>query len=686
MMNNNMMYQSGGPAPQQQGGGGQQMQMAQQLHQMLAQAGMIDPQQITVEQIAQMTPEEMQQAAQQAQETLQQGGQQEGQSQMAQDGAYTDEESANIFGNISDSLGNAEVDDAAVRGYYDDQNSRAAQAKQASQDKAGKIGGDLVSAGLPQALNMVGAATDKGEVNKGSGASIGSNMASRGGQGAAMGTMFGPLGTVIGAGLGAAFGGVEGAIAGKEYRDDLIENTQSANQVGSLGNSLNIARKGGYTMQASREDAYAKSRANQPYGNFRTSNKLGLNSKIYAAGTTLKNSRMQNGGGTWMEDQTEKYARGGNTDLEAEGGEVVLGDMGRTQAQDGTSITNQSSAGGILKGPNHGQRNPGGSEGVPMNAQDAYIGSKRKTIDGRDVPLSGNSNKIPSNSVAGKMSKILKDIEKIEKSDDRYTNNPVVIERKKQELAKLRDLAELGKMNREVGKLIKQGDSEGAMMMMQGGMSQQQSSANNDMAMRNNQYMMGGHPSMYQMGGYPMYQEGGYKQYGMQGYPQNPNGTYKIDPSWDLAKQRKVATYNRNTLGTGLDYNPTTGEGSIPSRSAGVVDNRQLPPAQKYSGAVPPQMLSGRGYDQNSGGMGQSYNPYGQPFLNTPSPITAGQGVSDSTSAALARPYGERANGGYQYAQGGFFNGKKVGFYANGGYQSGTVSNYNPNTGDFDLI
>jgi len=284
------MYQGGGQAPQ--GGGDQQMQMAQQLHQLLAQAQMIDPQQVSVEQIAQMSPEQMQQAAQQAQQKLQ-GNQQ----QMAQLGAYSDEESANILGGIAGSLGDAEVDESAVDSYYDAQSTEKARQKQARQDKAGKTAGDVTSASLPTALNIVGGATDKGEINKGSGAAIGSNMATRGGQLAAAASVLGPVGTFAGGLAGLGLGGVEGYIAGKQYRDDLVDDTQSARQVGALGNTLNVAAKGAYTRQEAAEKAYARSKANQSYKDATwTSNKLGLNSKVYAAGTKLRKSKMAKGG------------------------------------------------------------------------------------------------------------------------------------------------------------------------------------------------------------------------------------------------------------------------------------------------------------------------------------------------------------------------------------------------------
>jgi hypothetical protein len=341
------------------------------------------------------------------------------------------------------------------------------------------------------------------------------------------------------------------------------------------------------------------------------------------------------------------------------------------------------------------------------------------------------------------MKKILKDIEKIEKSSDRFVNNPVTIERKKQELAKLRDLAELGKINQEAKKLIKKGDVEGAAEMMKGGYQQQmQSSQTNNEAMRQNYgmggmalnnynninsiqsqmnsqnnlqtYMQGGHPSYqmayqapamnggyYRNGGMAMYQAGGSTQIPSQmrpvakgmaklGYKMNPNGTYQIDPKMDLATKRKIAQYNYGIVGM-----PTGAKKQLPT-----IDNRAQAQPQTSMGSNPlpggastviPPALQGP-----SGGPG-AYNPYGEPITKTPTPITSGPGLSPEFKAALARPYGSRMQGGYymggghHYGHGGMsspsmYNGKKLSFYANGGYHSGTVSNYNPSTGDFDLM
>lgn len=59
---------------------------------------------------------------------------------------------------------------------------------------------------------------------------------------------------------------------------------------------------------------------------------------------------------------------------------------------------------------------------------------------------------------------------------------------------------------------------------------------------------------------------------------------------------------------------------------------------------------------QTESGTGGAYNPNGQPLLGASSVINTGAPLSDSSAAALQRPYGERQNGGYDmYQRGGYY-------------------------------
>jgi hypothetical protein len=158
-MNKNMMYQDGG-------------NQLQQAYKMLVQKGF----QMPFEQFAQLPPEQIQQLIQQVQEKPK-----------AENGGDAD-----IVAGIQSSLMGASIDEDAVDDTRNARTQAMAEKKAANQQKAGKLAGDITTATLPGALSMVGSLTDKGEVNKGSGAAIGSNIASRAGQGAALGSTFGP--------------------------------------------------------------------------------------------------------------------------------------------------------------------------------------------------------------------------------------------------------------------------------------------------------------------------------------------------------------------------------------------------------------------------------------------------------------------------------------------------------------
>ena len=163
-------------------------------------------------------------------------------------------------------------------------------------------------------------------------------------------------------------------------------------------------------------------------------------------------------------------------------------------------------------------------------------------------------------------------------------------------------------------------------------------------------------------GGY-MYANGGPGK----GIQKDAKGYYIIDPSWPMDKQRKVNARNfqlKNAPGSGM-FDVVMQPQRLPqkdNRHATQMANWQA--GRQQGGQVDRGTMQGGNVGAvNGGGAGAaftegSYNPNGQPLLGTSSPINSGAGLTPDAQAALQRPFGDRAYGGYM---------ARGGYYANGG-------------------
>lgn len=184
---------------------------------------------------------------------------------------------------------------------------------------------------------------------------------------------------------------------------------------------------------------------NTPYGN-------GVDDggySMYAQGGRL--GKYQTGGPTEF-----KQDGGEAIQTEIEGGETVTGTPDDVALYGGAKATNVSSRGFKVNGADHGEKNEGGTEGVPFDSEDSkFISSKRLTLNGHPA------GKKYGQSVASHTNKILSYFNKAESNpQDRFLNDPIVKAELDQRLKEIENKAMEGKSMKEIADYLKKPDRD----------------------------------------------------------------------------------------------------------------------------------------------------------------------------------------------------------------------------------